>query len=42
VECCPTFKSRDVTTAALDVEIQAASVDTGSGIKTSKLKGQQA
>ena len=33
-----TFKSPDVTTAALDVEIQAASVDTGSGFKDSKLK----
>jgi polyisoprenoid-binding protein YceI len=33
-----TFKSADVTTAALDVEIQAASVDTGSGLKDSKLK----
>jgi polyisoprenoid-binding protein YceI len=33
-----TFMSPDVTTAALDVEIQAASVDTGSGLKDSKLK----
>ena len=33
-----TFKSPDVTTAAWDVEIQAASVDTGSGLKDSKLK----
>src|SRR5882757_9406008 len=33
-----TFKSPDVTTGALDVEIQAASVDTGSGMKDSKLK----
>ena len=33
-----TFKSPDVTTAALDVEIQAASVHTGSGFKDSKLK----
>ena len=33
-----TFKSPDVTTAALDVEIQAASVDTGSGLKDGKLK----
>jgi polyisoprenoid-binding protein YceI len=32
------FKSSDVTTAALDVEIQAASVNTGSGLKDSKLK----
>jgi polyisoprenoid-binding protein YceI len=34
-----TFTSPDVTTGALDVEIQAASVDTGSGLKDSKLKG---
>jgi len=33
-----TFSSPDVTTAALDVEIQAASVDTGSGLKDGKLK----
>ena len=33
-----TFKSPDVTTAALDVEIQAASVNTGSGLKDSKLE----
>jgi polyisoprenoid-binding protein YceI len=33
-----TFTSTDVTTGVLDVEIQAASVDTGSGIKNSKLK----
>jgi polyisoprenoid-binding protein YceI len=34
-----TFTSPDVTTGALDVEIQAATVDTGSGLKDSKLKG---
>ena len=34
-----TFTSTDVTTGVLDVEIQAASVDTGSGMKDSKLKG---
>jgi polyisoprenoid-binding protein YceI len=34
-----TFSSRDVTTGVLDVEIQAASVDTGSGLKNNKLKG---
>jgi polyisoprenoid-binding protein YceI len=34
-----TFKSPDVTTAALDIEVQAASVDTGSGLKDSTLKG---
>jgi polyisoprenoid-binding protein YceI len=33
-----TFTSPDVTTAVFDVEIQAASVDTGSGLKNSKLK----
>ena len=33
-----TFKSRDATSAALDVEIQAASVDTGSSLKDGKLK----
>ena len=34
-----TFTSPDVTTAVFDVEIQAASVDTGSSLKNSKLKG---
>src|SRR5260370_26996450 len=34
-----TFTSTDVTTGVLDVEIQAASVDTGNGMKDSKLKG---
>jgi polyisoprenoid-binding protein YceI len=34
-----TFTSPVVTTGVLDVEIQAASVDTGSGMKDSKLKG---
>jgi polyisoprenoid-binding protein YceI len=34
-----TFASTDVTTGVLNVEIQAASVNTGSGIKDSKLKG---
>ena len=34
-----TFTSPDVTTGVLDVEIQAASVNTGSGMKDSKLKG---
>ena len=33
-----TFMSPDVTTAVFDVEIQAASVDTGSSLKNSKLK----
>lgn len=35
-----TFASPDVTTGVLNVEIQAASVDTGSGLKNSKLKGK--
>jgi polyisoprenoid-binding protein YceI len=35
-----TFASPDVTTAVLDVKIQAATVDTGSGLKDSTLKGQ--
>ena len=34
-----TLTSPDVTTAVLDVEIQAATVDTGSGLKNGKLKG---
>jgi len=34
-----TFTSPDVTTGVLDVEIQAATVDTGSSLKNSKLKG---
>jgi polyisoprenoid-binding protein YceI len=33
------FTSPDVTTGVLDVTIQAASVDTGSGLKDSTLKG---
>ena len=35
-----TFTSTDVTTGVLDVKIQAATVDTGSGLKNSKLKGK--
>jgi polyisoprenoid-binding protein YceI len=35
-----TFTSPDVTTGVLDVEIQAATVDTGSGLKNGKLKGK--
>ena len=35
-----TFMSPDVTTGALDIKIQAASVNTGSGIKNRKLKGK--
>jgi polyisoprenoid-binding protein YceI len=30
----------DVTTAVLDIKIQAASVNTGSGMKNNKLKGK--
>jgi polyisoprenoid-binding protein YceI len=35
-----TFTSRDVTTGVLDIEIQADTVDTGSGMKNNKLKGK--
>jgi len=35
-----TFTSPDVTTGVLDVKIQAASVDTGSGMKNSKLRSK--
>jgi polyisoprenoid-binding protein YceI len=35
-----TFTSPDLSTGALDIKIQAASVDTGSGMKNSKLKGK--
>lgn len=34
-----TFTSPDVTTGVLNVRIQAATVDTGSGLKNSKLRG---
>jgi polyisoprenoid-binding protein YceI len=34
------FSSRDVTSAALDIEIEAGSVNTGSHMKDDKLKGQ--
>lgn len=34
------FTSPDVATSVLDIEIQAASVDTGSGMKNGKLKGK--
>jgi polyisoprenoid-binding protein YceI len=34
------LKSPDVTTGVLDIRIQAASVDTGSGMKNGKLKGK--
>ena len=35
-----TFTSTDVTTGILDIKAQAASVDTGSGMKDGKLKGK--
>jgi polyisoprenoid-binding protein YceI len=35
-----TFTSPDETTGALEITIQAASVDTGSGMKNGKLKGK--
>jgi polyisoprenoid-binding protein YceI len=35
-----TFTSTDVSTGVLDIEIQADSVDTGSGMKNGKLKGK--
>ncbi len=35
-----TMTSPDVTTAALDIEVQAASVNTGSGMKNGKLKSK--
>ena len=35
-----TFPSTDVTTGVLDIKIQAASVNTGSGMKNGKLKGK--
>jgi len=35
-----TFKSPDETTGVLEIKIEAASVDTGSGLKNSKLKSK--
>jgi polyisoprenoid-binding protein YceI len=35
-----TFTSTDLATGVLDIKIQAASVDTGSGMKNGKLKGK--
>jgi polyisoprenoid-binding protein YceI len=35
-----TFTSPDVSTGVLDIEIQGASVNTGSGMKNGKLKGK--
>jgi polyisoprenoid-binding protein YceI len=34
------FTSADINTGVLDIKIQAASVDTGSGVKNSKLKSK--
>ena len=36
-----TFPSTDVTTGVLDIKIQAASVNTGSGMKDGKLKSKE-
>ena len=35
-----TFTSPDINTGVLDIKIQAASVDTGSGMKNGRLKGK--
>ena len=35
-----TFTSPELSTAVLDIKIQAATVDTGSGMKNAKLKGK--
>jgi polyisoprenoid-binding protein YceI len=35
-----TFRSRDVTTGVLDLKIQAGSVNTGNGMKNSRLKSE--
>lgn len=35
-----TFQSPDVSTGVLEIKIQSASVDTGSGMKNGKLKGK--
>jgi polyisoprenoid-binding protein YceI len=39
-EATQTFTSTDVKTGVLDIKIQAASVNTGSGMKDGKLKGK--
>jgi len=39
-EATVTFPSTDVTTGVMDVKIQAASVDTGSGMKDDKLRSK--
>ena len=35
-----TFQTRELSTAVLDIKIQADSVDTGSGVKNGKLRGK--
>ena len=35
-----TFQTRELSTAVLDIRIQADSVDTGSGVKNGKLRGK--
>ena len=35
-----TFQTRELSTAVLDIKIQADSVDTGSGLKNGKLRGK--
>jgi len=39
-EATLTFTSPELSTAVLDIKIQAATVDTGSGMKNGKLKGK--
>jgi polyisoprenoid-binding protein YceI len=39
-EAALTFKSPELSTGVLDIKIQAATVDTGSGTKNGKLKGK--
>jgi polyisoprenoid-binding protein YceI len=39
-EATLTFASTDLSTGVLNIEIQADSVDTGSGMKNGKLKGK--
>ena len=39
-DATPTFTSPELSTGVLDIKIQAATVDTGSGMKNGKLKGK--
>ena len=39
-DATPIFASPDLSTAVLEIKTQAASVDTGRGMKNGKLKGQ--